>query len=259
MAKQIYGKTVWNLFHDFVSEFNLKPGEVFDRNKILNWFKQKYPKIKSTTVACHCVLFSTNAPSRIHYKAGPGDDLFFRLDASRFRLYDPKSDPAPIYSGSMNKQAPLLQPQICQDDDDEQEFAYENDLQQFLAKNLELIEPGLRLYKDEDNDEMTGLEFPAGDRFIDILTLDKQGNYVVVELKVSKGYDRVVGQLLRYMAWIKQNLANENQIVRGVIIAREITDDLIMATSLVPGVSLLEYKLKVTLHKVTGSEILNSQ
>ncbi|MGH7954188.1 MAG: endonuclease NucS domain-containing protein [Limisphaerales bacterium] len=138
-----------------------------------------------------------------------------------------------------------------QEENNQQEFAYEKDLQQFLAKNLELIEPGLQLYKDEEDEQITGLEFPAGDRFIDILAADKSNNYVVVELKVSKGYDRVVGQLLRYMAWIEQNLANENQKVRGAIVAREISEDLKLATSKIPDVTLLEYELKVTLHKVT--------
>jgi endonuclease len=47
-------------------------------------------------------------------------------------------------------------------------------------------------------------------------------------------------------------LAMEKQKVRGVIIAREISDDLIMATSLVPDITLLEYQLKVTLQKVTS-------
>jgi len=83
-------------------------------------------------------------------------------------------------------------------DNDQREFAHEKDLQRFLAKNLELIESGLQLYKDDEDDQITGLEFPAGDRFIDILAADKSNNYVVIELKVSKGYDRVVGQLLRY-------------------------------------------------------------
>jgi RecB family endonuclease NucS len=41
------------------------------------------------------------------------------------------------------------------------------------------------------------LEFPAGDRYIDILAVDAQGSFVVIELKVSRGYDRVIGQLLR--------------------------------------------------------------
>jgi hypothetical protein len=48
---------------------------------------------------------------------------------------------------------------------------------------------------------------PAGGRFIDILAVDENNDYLVVELKVSRGYDRVIGQLLRYMAWVGRHLA----------------------------------------------------
>ena len=66
-----------------------------------------------------------------------------------------------------------------------------------------------------------------GNRFIDILALDKDNNYVVIELKVSRGYDRVVGQILRYMGWLRKNQAESGQLVRGIIVAREISDDLL--------------------------------
>ncbi|MFZ4665357.1 MAG: endonuclease NucS domain-containing protein, partial [Prochlorotrichaceae cyanobacterium] len=84
------------------------------------------------------------------------------------------------------------------------EFAYESDLRDYLAKNLQVIEPGLMLYEEEG---ITGVEFPVGGRFIDILAVDSNGDFVVIELKVSRGYDRVIGQLLRYMAWIQKNQA----------------------------------------------------
>ena len=257
MAKRIYGKTVRELFRDMISEIKLKPGEAITRENILSWFKEKYPKIKSTTVSCHCIRLSTNAPTRIYYSAGTDDNLLYQLERGRYRLYDPKTDPSPIYEKISGEQVKVISMAAADQETDEQEFAYEKDLQQFLAKNLELIEPSLQLYKDDDDDEITGLEFPAGERFIDILAVDNRKDFVVVELKVSKGYDRVVGQLLRYMAWIKQNLATENQKVRGVIIAREISDDLIMATSLVPDVTLLEYQLKVTLQKVIAKKLIN--
>ena len=83
-----------------------------------------------------------------------------------------------------------------------------------------------------------------------LLAIDKHNNYVVIELKVSKGYDRVVGQLLRYMAWIEMNQAEPNQKVRGIIIAREISDDLHLAASKVPDIELFEYDLSVSLRKV---------
>ncbi len=97
------------------------------------------------------------------------------------------------------------------------EFAYEKDLQNFLSKNLSVIEPGLKLYEDEG---INGIEFGVGGRYIGILAVDKANNYVVIELKVSRGYDRVIGQILRYMAWIHKNQADEGQSVRGIIIAK---------------------------------------
>ncbi len=85
------------------------------------------------------------------------------------------------------------------------EFAYEHDLRDYLARNLHLIEPGLTLYEDEG---VTGIEFPAGGRFVDILAVDSAGGYVVIELKVSRGYDRTVGRPLRYAGWIEMHHAD---------------------------------------------------
>jgi RecB family endonuclease NucS len=126
------------------------------------------------------------------------------------------------------------------------EFAFERDLRNYLVKNLALIEPGLRLYDEEG---ITGVEFPVGGRFIDILAIDKDGCYVVVELKVSRGYDRVVGQLLRYMGWVEQNMET-SQPVRGIIVAKEITSDLKLAASRVSGVRLIEYEISFKLRPV---------
>jgi hypothetical protein len=52
------------------------------------------------------------------------------------------------------------------------------------------------------------------------------------------------------MAWIGKNLAAPDQKVRGVIVAREITEDLLLACSLLQNVRLLEYQMSVTLKPV---------
>ena len=58
-----------------------------------------------------------------------------------------------------------------------------------------------------------------------ILAVDKQSAYVVIELKVSRGYDRTIGQLLRYMAWVKKNMETPKP-VRGFIVANaSVTND----------------------------------
>jgi RecB family endonuclease NucS len=96
------------------------------------------------------------------------------------------------------------------------------------------------------------VEYDAGGRFIDILAVDKNGQFVVIELKVSKGYDRVIGQLLRYIAWVEKNLSDGVQ-VRGFIVANEISDDLRLATRKIPGVKLFQYKLAFSLEDVPAA------
>ena len=109
-------------------------------------------------------------------------------------------------------------------------------------KNLPIIEPGLTLYHEEG---IAGIEFPVGGRFIGVLAVDASAALAVIELKVSCGYDRVVGQLMRYMAWIQKHQAEPGQLVRGIIVAREISEDLLSACSLLPNVQLFEYELSL--------------
>lgn len=248
----IYEKPVRLLLKDFVTKHNIVVGQTISRDQVISWFKENYPKIKMGTISAHFLRMSTNAPSRIHYNVSDAgdDDLFYQVDGGHFRLYEKGADPLPIYIKSNPVEGVVDLPNSPEDKEEFSEqtgFAYESDLRDFLAKNLTLIETGLRLYQDEG---ISGVEFPVGGRFIDILAIDKLNNYVVIELKVSKGYDRVIGQLLRYMAWIDTNQAEPTQKVRGIIIAREISNDLHLATSKIPDVELFEYDLSVSLRKV---------
>ena len=159
----IYDKPVRILLKDMASEMGLKKGDVILRDQVFEWFTGKYPRIKPGTIHAHLFRMSTNLPSRVHYSVNSNgdDDLFFRIDTHRFRLYDPGSDPTPIYEDQ-----PRSQEQPDRSPGESSEFAYEKDLRNFLSKNLSALEPGLTLYED---DGINGIEFPVGGRFIDIL------------------------------------------------------------------------------------------
>ncbi|HEY6529847.1 MAG TPA: endonuclease NucS domain-containing protein [Cellvibrionaceae bacterium] len=236
-------KPVRLLLHDMAASMGLRPGDSFTREQAVQWFKENYPNIKPATVAAHLIRLSVNSQTRLHYsvRADGSDDKFFKIDSRHFRLYEPGRDPIPISDLTPISDEPIEQPL-----EGSSEFAYEHDLRDYLAKNLHLLDPSLRLYVDEG---ITGVEFPVGGRYIDILATDAAG-YVVIELKVSKGYDRVVGQLLRYVSWIKRNHADPGQSVRGVIVAKQISEDLRLACAEVPSVSLYEYELSVSLKPV---------
>jgi endonuclease len=234
---------------EMADELLKSPAAEFYREDAREWFAKKYPKVKWGTIVAHLSRLSVNSPSRVHYSAKEDDDVFFQMDQGRYRRYLPGVDPLPIRASDTT----TVTSKLPEDDLPQQtvtgseEFAYEKDLRNYLSKNLNLLEPGISLYEEEG---IKGIEFPVGGRFIDILASDANGNLVVIELKVSRGYDRVIGQLLRYMAWIKKNLADEGTGVRGIIVAREISEDLVLSCSLVSNVELFEYKLSLTLAKI---------
>ena len=241
----IYDKSTNQLLIEYISS-HISPGQSVDRSDIVKWFKSNYPRIKSNTVNCHIIKFTTNHRTRIHYNASPANDKLFQLPDKTLRLYNPENDPKPIYS----EEDELLKTEEKEAESAKEasEFAYESHLRDFLANNLQIIELGLRLYTDEEDSSIKGVEFDAGGKRIDILALDANGNYVVIELKVSKGYERTVGQLLLYRAWVKKNLA-EGKIVRGIIIAKHVTEELRLAASETDGIILFEYDLKIDLRK----------
>jgi hypothetical protein len=131
------------------------------------------------------------------------------------------------------------------------EFALEAHLRDFLARNLDRIEPGLHLYASDDQD---GIEYPVEGGRIDLLAIDRAGKYVVFELKLSKGRNKALGQLLYYMGWVDEHLGKGP--CRGFIIASEINDELRIAVSRAPDVGLARYKMSFAIERVSERKSL---
>lgn len=101
---------------------------------------------------------------------------------------------------------------------EEMEFALEKYLEDFIWDNWEKIEYFKKLKKFIDKDGNGGKQYYTEDAgYIDILAKDKDG-FVVFELKKGRKNDEVIGQVLRYVGWVRQNLATKGEPVRGVII-----------------------------------------
>jgi hypothetical protein len=249
----IYAQPTKILMREFARE-RLKLGQIFDKSDAVRWFAERYPKVRSTTVQMHVEGMAVNSTVRKHHpniRPGSEHDLFFKVGPGKFRLWVPESDPAPVYRDHLagQKVAVSVEKDEVEESEGEEElaaaqaFAFERDLRNYLSKNLSVVEAGLALYKDE---EFEGIEFPVGGRFIDILAVSKTGDFVVIELKVSRGHEKTIGQLLRYIGWVQKNLA-AGKSVRGVIVASDITEDLKLAASQIRNVRLFEYELSFKL------------
>jgi hypothetical protein len=86
--------------------------------------------------------------------------------------------------------------------------------------NFEMIFKGkLQIY--EDADEADGQQYATDIGPIDILALERDsGSFVVIELKKGRPSDQVVGQILRYMGWVKRKLCKDGQAWSAAILTQ---------------------------------------
>ena len=132
-----------------------------------------------------------------------------------FRLYEQK-----LGLNTLEETVTILTPSESKVASEEESylFALEEHLQDFLIKNLATIKNHkLKLYEKGGR---LGKEYPTEVGPIDILTIDEHGNFYVFETKLSKGIDKALGQILRYMGWVKKNLSNDKEVF-GIIVANK--------------------------------------
>ena len=128
------------------------------------------------------------------------------------------------------------------------EFVMEKYLEEFIEANFDKIDFGakLELYQDEEH---RGRQYPTQIGKIDLLAIDKERKeFLVMELKKGRSSDEVIGQILRYMGWVKEELAVEDfkdYDVSVVIILKKKDDKLEYALKMVSD------KIKVFLYTVS--------
>ena len=125
-------------------------------------------------------------------------------------------------------------------------ISFEKDLEEHIAKNLKQIEKGMSLYK---KGKKSGRQYKIDFGFIDLLAKDKNDDFVVIELKVGKATYAVIGQVLSYIGWVRQNLA-KNKKVRGIIIADDFHEKVKFAAKEIPNLLLKQYEVSFSFKNV---------
>jgi hypothetical protein len=122
-----------------------------------------------------------------------------------------------------------------------------SELEDFIVSNFQTIFKGeLKIYQDtEEND---GQQYDTDIGPIDILAVDpKTKSFVVIELKKGRPSDCVVGQVLRYMGWVKKNLCLDGQAVKGLVICRDLDPKLNYALKMTENIDVRYYSVSFKL------------
>lgn len=130
------------------------------------------------------------------------------------------------------------------------EFAMEKHLEDFLIQNWRQTEMGRDYEIYQEDGEIVGQQYPTDTGPIDILAIGKDRKTIlVIELKKGRASDVVVGQTLRYMGYVKDELAEKDQVVKGAIIALEDDQRIRRALSAVGNIEFYRYQVSFKLVK----------
>jgi restriction system protein len=128
------------------------------------------------------------------------------------------------------------------------EFALEKHLEDFLVKNWNQTDLGKEFDIYQEDGELVGQQYPSDTGPIDILAISKdKKTLLVVELKKGRVSDIVVGQIQRYMGYVKDELAETNQIVKGIIIGSEDDNKIRRALSVTVNIEFYRYQVSFKL------------
>jgi len=141
----------------------------------------------------------------------------------------------------------LPSPEADPEVEDPSEFVLEKYLEDFIVSNFNSIFKGrMRVFEDAEGND--GQQYATEVGPIDILAIEEQTNsFVVIELKKGRPSDRVVGQILRYMGWVKMNLCQNGQPVKGLVICRDYDTKLAYALEMTNDIDVRYYSVSFKL------------
>ena len=94
-------------------------------------------------------------------------------------------------------------------------------LRALLADQPELLEPGLRLYRDEAG-SAAGVPFSTGVGAIDLLAVDARQNLVAVMVaEKGRSEEELVAEVLQRVGWLRKHLCDASRQVRAIVLVED--------------------------------------
>ena len=125
----------------------------------------------------------------------------------------------------------------------------ERQLEDFIIDNWNETELGKKYDLIYEEGDLKSRQYNTAIGKIDILAKEKSdaNSYVVIELKRNQTSDETIGQITRYMGWVKENIPDSK--VKGIIIAGKYDERVRYAITMVPDIDVFLYQVDFKLNE----------
>jgi hypothetical protein len=210
--------------------------QILTTGQLIDQIQNKYPgKWKEITIRTHLIGCSINHKSSKFYPTF--QKFLYTIEPGKIRLFNSEKD------DKFKKLSTGLKIQFVSEElfptegkAREEKGTILKNLRKNLRKDIAQLEPGLKLFTEEVLDNL--MEATQ----IDILAKDVKDNLVVIKLKGDITPISTLNRVLNSMASIKNELGERN--IRGLIVAKDFDNEMLLASRKVPNVSLIKWKVK---------------
>lgn len=130
----------------------------------------------------------------------------------------------------------------------DQSFSLERHLHDFLRENWDRTKLGEEWALLTEGGDLVGYEYPTGVGRIDLLAHHRTDErWLVIELKRGRNSDSTVGRVARYVGWVTEHLANEDETVEGLVIAHVGDEKIRYALNVLPNIDFRTYEVEFRL------------
>lgn len=190
----------------------------------------------------------------IAVKDGKGQDtstieLKINIEDSDFIIPDIIKEPTKKNPQFSTKTTPIVK----------SSFALEKHLENYLIQNWQdtVLSENYDIYI---NNGKLAQQYMTRSGPLDILAISKdKSEFLIIELKKGRASDEVVGQVMRYMGYIKQSLAINSEKVKGMIIALDDDTNLKDALSVTNDIEFMKYEIDFKLSTVNPKKMITKQ
>lgn len=145
---------------------------------------------------------------------------------------------------------PVAEAVIASEVEEQLAFQMEKQLEDFLVQNWRntVLGRDYDIYKEDG--VIAGQQYLTDTGPMDILAVSKDRKRIlVVELKRGRASDVVVGQIQRYMGFVKETMLEQGQEVEGLIIALEDDKKIRRALSVATKIRFMRYRVEFHLEE----------
>jgi restriction system protein len=238
-TKSLIANMIWSFYHD------IKPGDVILSRK----GRKILAAVGTVMETAHYAQGENPLSSHPHFLSvrwheEPREKVFPSVVFPMHTLSEVSQDQ---YDDFVSGTALINAPDYSEKVEDQSAFILEKYLEEFIVTNFEMIfKNKLLIYEDDEGNN--GQQYSTDIGAIDILSYEpKTHDFVVIELKKGRPSDQVVGQVLRYMGWVRKNLCPRERKVKGLIICQSPDPKLSYAIEMTDNIEVRYYTVSFSL------------